>query len=61
MTYLEKDRTCLKCLKTFPSTGPGNRICKKCEKTNSQANYGKTADCINSYSTNSIKKDFVDD
>lgn len=23
-------RVCLRCEKTFPSTGPGNRICKRC-------------------------------
>ena len=27
-------RTCLKCLQTFPSTGPGNRICKRCLREN---------------------------
>ena len=28
-------RICLRCGKRFPSTGPGNRICSKCAKINS--------------------------
>ena len=31
-----KIRTCLKCEKRFSSWGPGNRICKKCDRTNEQ-------------------------
>lgn len=26
-----KDRKCLSCLRVFPSTGPGNRICGPCK------------------------------
>ncbi len=29
-------RTCLKCLKLFPSTSPGNRICPRCAVRNSR-------------------------
>ncbi len=29
-----KKRTCLKCGKLFDSTGPGNRICKRCAQIN---------------------------
>lgn len=29
-----KPRTCLKCGKTFDSTGPGNRICPRCNREN---------------------------
>ena len=29
-----KKRTCLKCNKLFDSTGPGNRICKRCRQIN---------------------------
>jgi hypothetical protein len=29
-------RTCRKCLKPFPSTGKGNRICPKCTVINSK-------------------------
>ncbi len=31
-------RVCLRCNTTFPSKGPGNRICPKCSKVN--ARYG---------------------
>jgi len=27
-------RTCLRCGKSFPSTGPGNRICRHCAELN---------------------------
>lgn len=27
-------RRCLKCSKEFPSTGPGNRLCMKCNRDN---------------------------
>ena len=29
-------RVCLKCGKDFPSTGPGNRICKPCTRINAR-------------------------
>jgi tRNA(Ile2) C34 agmatinyltransferase TiaS len=29
-----KKRTCLKCGQLFDSAGPGNRICKRCQKIN---------------------------
>jgi Zn finger protein HypA/HybF involved in hydrogenase expression len=29
-----KIRTCLKCSGEFKSTGPGNRLCPKCQATN---------------------------
>ena len=29
-----KQRTCLKCGKSFDSTGPGNRICRRCQQVN---------------------------
>jgi hypothetical protein len=29
-----KDRVCLRCNKTFLSTGPGNRICDPCDDLN---------------------------
>jgi hypothetical protein len=29
-----KQRTCLKCNKLFDSTGPGNRICRRCQQVN---------------------------
>lgn len=29
-----KQRTCLKCGKSFESTGPGNRICRRCQQVN---------------------------
>ena len=29
-------RICLKCRNEFPSHGPGNRICPKCQKKNSE-------------------------
>lgn len=35
-------RTCLGCDKTFPSTGPGNRICPKCTATNRTAHDKRT-------------------
>lgn len=31
---LVKQRVCLKCDKSFRSTGPGNRICAKCRRAN---------------------------
>jgi hypothetical protein len=31
-----KQRTCLKCGKEFASTGPGNRICKRCAQINNR-------------------------
>ncbi len=31
-----KQRTCLKCGKSFDSTGPGNRICPPCQRDNSR-------------------------
>jgi len=31
-----KQRTCLKCGKSFDSTGPGNRICKRCAPINAR-------------------------
>ena len=31
-----KTRVCLKCNESFPSTGPGNRICKKCARINAK-------------------------
>jgi len=32
----DKQRRCLKCREWFDSTGPGNRICRKCNYQNSQ-------------------------
>lgn len=29
-----KKRTCLKCDKLFDSSGPGNRICRRCQRIN---------------------------
>lgn len=31
-----KQRVCLKCNQPFDSTGPGNRICRKCRRINDQ-------------------------
>lgn len=31
-----KRRTCLKCNRLFDSTGPGNRICKRCSQINAR-------------------------
>jgi tRNA(Ile2) C34 agmatinyltransferase TiaS len=31
-----KERTCLKCGKSFASAGPGNRICKRCAQINAR-------------------------
>jgi tRNA(Ile2) C34 agmatinyltransferase TiaS len=31
-------RRCLKCNEEFPSTGAGNRICKKCSRVNASLN-----------------------
>jgi len=31
-----KQRTCLRCGKSFDSTGPGNRICKRCAQINAR-------------------------
>ena len=31
-----KQRTCLKCSKPFDSTGPGNRICRRCQSVNNR-------------------------
>jgi len=31
-----KQRTCIKCSKSFDSTGPGNRICPPCQRNNSR-------------------------
>jgi tRNA(Ile2) C34 agmatinyltransferase TiaS len=31
-----KQRTCLKCGRRFESTGPGNRICKRCTRINAR-------------------------
>ncbi len=31
-----KQRTCLKCGTLFDSTGPGNRICKRCAQINAR-------------------------
>ena len=32
----DKQRQCLRCNKMFGSTGPGNRICGKCNSANAQ-------------------------
>ena len=32
----KKQRTCLKCSRPFNSTGPGNRICKRCQQLNAR-------------------------
>jgi len=32
----KKKRTCLKCNRLFNSTGPGNRICKPCQRINAR-------------------------
>jgi hypothetical protein len=29
-----KQRTCLKCNQLFDSAGPGNRICRRCQRIN---------------------------
>lgn len=31
-----KQRTCLKCNRGFDSSGPGNRICRKCSQANAK-------------------------
>lgn len=31
-----KERTCLKCNRPFKSSGPGNRICKRCNQLNAR-------------------------
>lgn len=31
-----KKRTCLKCSQWFDSSGPANRICRKCQKINNK-------------------------
>ncbi len=31
-----KQRTCLKCGRSFGSTGPGNRLCLRCNRINSE-------------------------
>lgn len=31
-----KRRTCLKCKQLFDSRGPGNRICRRCQKVNAR-------------------------
>ena len=31
-----KKRTCLKCNRLFNSTGPGNRICPRCQQINNR-------------------------
>ena len=40
----EAERTCLKCGKKFRSTGPGNRICKKCTRIN--AGFGSIPEAL---------------
>ena len=35
-TPLAAKRTCLRCGKQFPSTGPGNRICSHCKVINAR-------------------------
>ncbi len=30
----KKPRTCLKCNRLFPSAGPANRICQRCQRIN---------------------------
>ncbi len=37
-------RVCLKCNQTFPSKGPGNRICRKCARIN--AGYGSIPEAV---------------
>jgi len=39
MSNQARMRVCLKCQRKFFSTGPGNRICKKCNREN-MARYG---------------------
>jgi hypothetical protein len=39
MSNQARMRVCLKCQQEFFSTGPGNRICKKCNREN-LARYG---------------------
>jgi len=34
MNTQRKKRTCLKCDQLFDSTGPGNRICRRCQQIN---------------------------
>lgn len=36
MNTQEKKRTCLKCDRLFLSAGPGNRICRRCQKVNAR-------------------------
>lgn len=36
MTTQRKQRTCLKCNRLFDSTGPGNRICRRCQQVNAK-------------------------
>ena len=38
-----KKRTCLKCGKLFDSTGPGNRICKRCARINARIRISEEA------------------
>ncbi len=38
-----KKRTCLKCGKLFDSTGPGNRICKRCAQINARIRISEEA------------------
>lgn len=39
---LAKPRACLKCDKTFDSSGPGNRICPPCQRSNSRIRIGES-------------------
>jgi hypothetical protein len=36
MNTEQKKRTCLKCNQLFDSTGPGNRICRRCQQINAR-------------------------
>jgi hypothetical protein len=36
-----KIRTCLKCSDEFNSTGPGNRLCAKCQETNKSVRHAR--------------------
>ena len=38
------ERTCLKCNTKFPSKGPGNRICRRCNRINTA--YGPIPEAV---------------
>ena len=45
-SYEAKPRLCLKCLKPFVSTWPGNRVCQRCK---SQSNWREGTIPLNEY------------